>query len=121
MTQFEIFAQQKARNRTRRRHLAAGAKQVAVLVHSANGRRHRHDEGNVLLGVVAELQKGWSLLAAHGPVVVLAASVHILEGLLVEQRLELVATSLLLQDVHALQILVRRQNAVPEEGSENAA
>ena len=94
-----------------------GAQQVGVFIHRLDDGRQEHQELQVLHGGVAGVQQVF-VAGAHGPVVVLAAAVDPLEGLLVQQADQAVLGGDLLHHLHGQQVVVDGHVGGVEDGGQ---
>ena len=83
----------------------AHAQQIGMLVNGSHQTRQEHQELQVVLRVRSWLQKV-AAVSRNRPVVVLARTVHILEGLLVLQTRQTVIGGKQLEFFHGEQIVI---------------
>ena len=94
-----------------------GTQQIGVLVHCLDDSGQEYQELQVLHGRVARVQQ-ILVGGGHGPVVVLAAAVHTLKGLLVLQADQTVLGSDLLHHLHGQQVVVNGNIGGVEDGGQ---
>ena len=94
------------------------AQQVLILVHALDDRGQQQQEPQVLAGVLAGVQQVHAGVRGQGPVVVLAAAVDPLEGLLVEQTHQPVAGGHVPHHLHGELVVVGGHIGGGEDGGQ---
>ena len=82
------------------------AQQILIVVHGLDDRREEQQELRVVGRGRARIEQVLALVGGDGPVVVLAAAVHAVKWLLVEQAHEAVALGHLLHDLHGQLVVI---------------
>ena len=84
----------------------AKAEQILIIVHSLDDRGEEEQELRVVFGSASGIEQIFALVRAHGPVVVLAASVHAGKRLFVQKACHAVARRHFLHGFHSQLVVV---------------
>lgn len=93
-----------------------GTEETAVLVDGIQDGHETEKESVIGLGLDRWVEEIVAEVSGHGPVAVLSGAVHALERLLVEEDLELMAMSNLVERFHKDEIVVHGNNGLFEDG-----
>ena len=91
--------------------------QILIFVHGLDDRAQEQQELGIFVGSLAGLQKIYAGVRGNGPVVMLAATVDAVKGLLVKQAHQPVALSDLAHHLHGQLVVVRGDVCGGENGS----